>query len=158
MTARIFPRYLTAYVAGAVLCSSLTVCLAEVPKNLQRPDDRVPLSPAAMADLKKLDRPITLRGDFLKAVNVAWEDFFLRKSKELKEARNRANFDPANSEMLDYLSKMESYDIQVKKTDTQIVVYIGNTLRDNAPIIFGGDARYWIDNKEFTISKKEFYK
>ncbi len=111
-----------------------------------------------MAELKKLERPITLRGDFLKAVNVAWTDFSLRKSKELGGARKRSDFDPANSEMFDYLSKMESYDIQVKKTDSQIVVYIGPTLRDNAPIIFGGDARYWIDRKQFTISKKEFYK
>jgi hypothetical protein len=130
----------------------------DVPQTLRRPDDRVPLSPGAIAELKKLERPIVLRGDFLRASIVAWDDFLQRKTASLDKDKGRPDFDPASAELLEYLLRMESYDIRVEKSSSQIIVYIGATLRENAPIVFGGDARYWIDSHTFKISKSEHYK
>jgi hypothetical protein len=97
------------------------------------------------------DSPIILRGDYLKATLVAYQDFaktLLRKAGEASS--NGAN----NPELAAKLSKIENYDISIDQTPSSYVVQFGPKVRDNASDVFGGGAQYVIDRKTFTVSKK----
>ena len=113
------------------------------------------LSPAAKRDLQKLERPIVLRGDYFKAVQAAYSDF----SRELasKEAFGKTQ-DPQRAEVILWLSKIENYDIYVSQTPKTYEVHFGVTLRNQAPMVFGGGAVYVIDRHTFLVKKKTLLK
>jgi hypothetical protein len=117
--------------------------------------DLPPLSPAAKAKLEKLEEPIVLRGDYFKAVKAAYEDF----ARELDAKQAFANTqDPDRAELIRWLSRIENYDIHVERTRTSYEVDFQVTLRNSAPMVFGGGALYVIDPATFSITKKTLLK
>jgi hypothetical protein len=109
------------------------------------------LSAAQKEYLKKLDEPVVLRGDYFKAINVAYADY----SKTLAgfDAKSKIA-DGQRATTLDWLSHIENYDIHVEQTNATFIVYFPPTVRGDAPIIMGGIAEYEIDRKTFQIISK----
>ena len=117
--------------------------------------DQPTLSPAAKAQLKKLDEPIVLRGDYFRAVKTAYEDF----ARELDSKKAVANTQgPDTAELIRWLSRIENYDIHVERTPTSYEVEFEVTLRNNAPMVFGGGARYLVDPATFSITERTLLK
>jgi hypothetical protein len=113
------------------------------------------LSPAAKAQLAKLDEPIVLRGDYFRAVQAAYADFV----RELDAKRAFSNTQsPDTAELIRWLSRIENYDIHVERTRTSYEVEFDVTLRNNAPMVFGGGARYLVDTTTFAITQKTLLK
>lgn len=101
------------------------------------------------------DNPIILRGDYLKAALVAFEDFSKTLSHKSEEARaGRAN-DPVLAEKL---SKLENYDVAIDQTPNAVVVQFGPTVRDKGLDVMGGSVRYVVDRKTFAITRKTLLK
>lgn len=98
--------------------------------------------------LASLEQPIILRGDYLKAVDVAYRDDFLQHIQSRK----------GDTFLSDFLSKIENYDIHIEQKENDFIVTFGPTMRNNAPDIFGGGARYVIDSKSFVIKEKIYMK
>jgi hypothetical protein len=96
-----------------------------------------------------------LRGDYFKAVLVAYDDFSndLKKKKAIARPKSEAD-----AKMIGWISRIESYDIDVVQTVSTIEVQFSHTLREDAPIVFGGGARYVIDRKSFSITSKTLLK
>jgi hypothetical protein len=97
------------------------------------------------------DSPIILRGDYLKATLVAYQDFKKVLSREAVEANSNGS---DHKEFAVRLSKIENYDISIDQTPTSYIVQFGLTVRDKAYVVFGGGFQYLIDRKTFAISKK----
>lgn len=98
--------------------------------------------------LASIEKPIVLRGDYFKAVEVAYREDFLSHIEDRK----------SNTNLSDFLSKIENYDIHIEQKENDFVVTFGPTVRNNAPDIFGGGARYVIDSKDFIIKEKVYTK
>jgi hypothetical protein len=109
------------------------------------------LSEAQRAYLKKLDGPILLRGDYFKAIAAAYEDFSKRLERDAFKSRTLTGEEANHSQ---WLSRVENYDIDVKRADNMIFVSFAPTVRGDAPIIFGGVVNYQIDRKTFQIVEK----
>jgi hypothetical protein len=111
-------------------------------------------SPAAREYLEKLEKPIILRGDYFKAVTVAYEDF----ARTLNAHRTNAEptMTPASDREIQlYMSKIENYDINVRHTDSTYIVAFGVTFRGGDPfMVTGGGMRYVIDRSTFVIKEK----
>lgn len=108
-----------------------------------------PEQPASVKEyLASLEQSIVLRGDYLKAVDVAYRDDFL----EHIQSRKGGTF------LSDFLSKIENYDVHIEQKENYFIVTFGPTMRNNAPDIFGGGARYLIDSKRFIIKEKIYTK
>jgi len=102
-----------------------------------------PEKPAALKEfIASLEKPIILRGDYLKAAQVAYQDDF---SKII-----------ANRMVGTFFSKLENYDIAIEQQGINFIVSFAPTMRNNAPEIFGGGARYVIDSKTFEIKEKRY--
>ena len=98
------------------------------------------------------DRPVILRGDYLKASMVAYQDFAKRLARKASEAQSRTANDREFSERL---SKLENYDISIDQTPSSYVVQFGPTVRGNVfGVVFGGGMRYVIDRRTFAISER----
>jgi hypothetical protein len=96
------------------------------------------------------DRPTILRGDYLKAAIVAYQDFARHLAQLAAETHSNTG-----NEMTDKLSKLENYDISVDQTPSFYVVQFGPTVRDNIfGVMFGGGVRYEIDRRTFAISNR----
>lgn len=105
--------------------------------------------PAAVKEyLASLEQPVVLRGDYLKAVEVAYREDFL------KHIENKQG----DTFLSGFLSKIENYDIHIEKKENDFIVTFGPSMRNNAPDIFGGGARYVIDSKSFIIKDKVYTK
>lgn len=115
--------------------------------------------PQAMIDyIKSLDKPIELRGDYLKAVMAAYNQDF---SKVLQEHRQQISIDKNVQERTShfvFLSKLENYDVLIELKGKDYFVSFGPTVRGDAPENFGGGAQYLIDGKKFEIKYKEYSK
>jgi hypothetical protein len=109
------------------------------------------LTATQQAYLKKLDQPVVLRGDYFKAITVAYKDFSNRLAAD--GARSTIE-DGQRATTLQWLSHIENYDIDVEQTDAAFVVYFSSTVRGDAPIILGGTVKYEIDRKTFKITTK----
>jgi hypothetical protein len=97
------------------------------------------------------DSPVILRGDYLKASMVAYQDF----AKHLVRVTSEAHSKTTNDRVLsDQLSKLENYDISVDQTPTSYIVQFGPTVRNSAHVVFGGGMRYIIDRNTFAIADK----
>ena len=112
--------------------------------------DTPQLSAEAKKHLKKLDEPIFLRGDYFKAVQVAYEDFRRVLAAKVEFGNSR---DPDDAADIQWLANIENYDIYVEQTATSYVVQFDVTLRNNPPMIFGGRTRYTIDRSTFAITQ-----
>jgi hypothetical protein len=149
-----FPR-VAARAPVKLLSATLFIGMAAMSLKPCYAVDQLTLSPAAKRQLKKLDEPIVLRGDFFKAVQAAYDDF--AKDLATKETSSSPQ-DPESIELVRWLSKIENYDIDVEQSSSSYVVLFGVTLRDNAPLVFGGGARYVIDKQTFQIVEKKKFK
>ena len=97
------------------------------------------------------DSPTILRGDYLRATLVAYQDFAQVLARRAREAHSpKAN----DQELSARLAKLENYDISIDQTPSTYIVQFGPTVRDSAHEVFGGGMRYVIDRGAFTISKK----
>lgn len=109
------------------------------------------LSTAARKQLRELEKPIVLRGDYFRAVQVAYEDF----SHELANKESGAKSLDADSEKLvHWLARIENYDIHVDQSPSSYIVQFDVTMRNHAPLVFGGGARYIIDRTTFVVTEK----
>jgi hypothetical protein len=97
---------------------------------------------------------VILRGDYLKAAEVASKDLLKTLSQRGEEARSSKSSDPA---LASKLSKIENYDISIDQTPTSFILQLGPTVRDQS-VVFGGGARYVIDRSTFAITEKTFLK
>ena len=86
------------------------------------------------------DSPIVLRGDYLRAVTIAYRDF--STSKTFRSARQDAKG----------RVEIENYDFSVDLTSKLFIVQFGPKVRgDPSHVVFGGGARYEIDRASFKI-------
>lgn len=113
------------------------------------------LTAAQKEYLKKLDGPIVLRGDYFKAISVAYQDFSKRLAAN--EAKSKIH-DGDAATTLQWLSHIENYDIDIEQTDAAFIVYFSATVRGDAPMILGGIVKYEIDRKTFGITEKSTHK
>lgn len=115
--------------------------------------------PQAMIDyIKSLDKPIELRGDYLKAVMTAYNQDF---SKVLEKHKQQISIDKnvqERSSHFAFLSKLENYDVLIELKGKDYAVSFGPTVRGDAPEIFGGGAQYLVDGKTFEIKDKKYSK
>lgn len=103
-----------------------------------------PEKPAALKEfIASLEKPVILRGDFFKAAQVAYQNDF---SAFIMQKQNT------------FLSSIENYDLSIEKQGDYITVNFAPTIRNNAPEIFGGGARYKIDSHTFLIKEKLYTK
>ena len=113
------------------------------------------LSAAEQKQVRALDRPIVLRGDYFRAVESAYGDFAKYLALKKTEA---APQDEEDRKLVDWLSNIENYDIHVRQMPTSYQVRFEVTLRNNAPPVFGGGASYLVDGSSFQIIRKTFSK
>jgi hypothetical protein len=143
------PRCPTDRLSIALMLLGLTVFGIFAPSH--RPAHGAELSEAQKEYLKKLDRPVLLRGDYFKAITIAYKDF----SKRLERDEFKSKIlDGEEATSFQWLSRIENYDIHIEQTDTQFIVYFSPTVRGDAPIIMGGVIEYEIDCKTFQFTSK----
>lgn len=110
------------------------------------------LSKAQLEYLNKLKGPVVVRGDYFKAITVAFKDFELTTLNANASKARAAGSEI--SESLIWLSKIENYDIDVELGDGVIAVWFSPTVRGDAPMILGGNTKYEIDSQSFAIVRK----
>lgn len=120
-----------------------------------QPQSQLTLSAAEQRQVKALDRPVILRGDYFKAVESAYSDF--GKYLALKRTQSAPQGED-NRKLVDWLSRIENYDIHVRQLSASYQVRFEVTLRNDAPPVFGGGASYLIDGSSFRIIRKTFSK
>ena len=113
-----------------------------------------PPSPVAREYLKNLEKPIVVRGDYFKAITVAYGDF-----ERILEQRRAAAESPttgtSDRERFKRLAAIENYDIHVRNTPATYVVTFGVTFRGDTPLLtMGAGMRYVLDRNSFTIKEK----
>jgi hypothetical protein len=126
--------------------STLCICLLSV-----RMVHGADLSTAQKEYLKKLDGPVLLRGDYFKAITIAYEDFAKRLARD--ESKSKI-LNGEEATRFQWLSHIENYDINIEQTDTMFIVYFSPTVRGDAPIILGGGIKYEFDRKTFQMAEK----
>jgi hypothetical protein len=105
--------------------------------------------------MRNPDLPVIVRGDYFKAIEVAYRDF----SKVLsRRARESKSFAGSLSELELRLSKIENYDIHVEQAPSSYTVWFRPTMRDTNYIVMGGGAAYTVDGSTFSIIKVAFSK
>lgn len=103
--------------------------------------------------MRNPDLPVIVRGDYFKAIEVAYRDF----SKVLsRRARESKSFAGSLSELELRLSKIENYDIHVEQAPSSYTVWFRPTMRDTNYIVMGGGATYTVDGSTFSIIKVAF--
>jgi hypothetical protein len=98
--------------------------------------------------LNNPDRPVVLKGDYMKALLSAYDDFGKILTKHAKDAGAPGS---ANPELARRLAQIEAYDIQIDLHDQTYLVRFVPTVRDQAHVTFGGGATYTISRKDFKI-------
>jgi hypothetical protein len=105
--------------------------------------------------MRSPDLPVIVRGDYFKAIQVAYLDF----SRELaRRARQANSSDNSNPELSLRVSRIENYDIHVELTPASFTVWFRPTMRDTANIVMGGGATYTVDRATFVVTKKTLSK
>ena len=137
-----------------LIMGTTILCIAALPCA----NSEESLTPQAKEYLRKLEQPITLRGDYFKAALVAYNDFSRRLSAAeampINPPDNYVQGSPKERELRAQLAKIENYDMSIEQSDSAYTVQIGPTLRGDMPLVFGGGARYQIDKKTFSIVSK----
>jgi len=105
--------------------------------------------------LNNPDSPIVVRGDYLKALLSAYEDF----AKTLKRNGVHAGTPGSeNPQLARQLSKIDAYDIQLEQRGETYLVHFGPTIRDQAHVVFGGGVTYTVRRRDFKIVDKTLTK
>ncbi len=110
------------------------------------------LSPDAQRQLKLLDRPIVLRGDYFQAVQAAYVDF---AGYLASKSTSTPPSDLQGRKLIKWLSNIGNYDIHVSEQSTSYVVEFEVSLRNGAPPTFGGGMRYLVDRASHRITEKD---
>ena len=97
------------------------------------------------------DLPIIVRGDYFKAIKVAYDDFAKDLAGRAEESRSSHS---GNRELALRTSRIENYDVHVEQTPSSYMVWFRPTMRDTTNIVFGGGATYVIDRRQFSITSK----
>lgn len=105
-------------------------------------------------DINWVNVEVVIRGDYFRAAQAAYEDY----SKQLRERVKKlaAPGGTGDAELTGYLSRIEDFNIQVGFGHGRYTVWMVPRASQDFPVIFGGDARYVIDAKEFKILEKHF--
>lgn len=107
-------------------------------------------------DVNWINVEVVIRGDYFRAAQVAYEDY---SKKLLKRAQEAAAPDGTGDKKLpEYLSHIEHFNIQVGAGHGRYNVWILARASEDFPVIFGGDALYVIDAKDFKILEKHYGK
>lgn len=121
------------------LCTLLIGIFGALAISVSLADD-VSMAAAFKQFMASPDSPIVLRGDYLRAVTIAYRDF--STSKTFRSARQDAKG----------RVEMEDYDFSVDLTPKSFIVQFGPKVRgDPSHVVFGGGARYEIDRASFKI-------
>jgi hypothetical protein len=107
-------------------------------------------------DINWMNVEVVIRGDYFRAAMVAYEDYSQKLRKRLKEVANPAS--TGNKELTGYLSRIEDFNIQVGFGHGRYNVWMLPRTSEEVPGVFGGDALYVIDAKEFKILEKHYGK
>jgi hypothetical protein len=100
------------------------------------------------------DRPAIVRGDYFKAISVAYSDF----AKILSARASLSESHQGDPVLERRLSQIENYDIHVEQTQSTFIVWFRPTMRDPAHVAMGGGATYTIDRNTFAIAHKTLSK
>jgi hypothetical protein len=113
-------------------------------------------SAAPRDDINWVNVEVVIRGDYFRAAMVAYDDF----AKKLRERVRKAGTPGATGdvELTAYLSRIENFNIQVGFGHGRYTVWIAARASQEFPVVFGGDASYIVDGKEFTILEKKYGK
>jgi hypothetical protein len=103
--------------------------------------------------MRNPDLPVIVRGDYFKAIEVAYRDFSKVLSRRARESKSLAG---SLSELELRLSKIENYDIHVEQAPSSYTVWFRPTMRDTNYIVMGGGATYTVDGSTFSIIKVTF--
>jgi len=96
-----------------------------------------------------LNDELVVRGDYFRAMMVAYDDF----SKQLAESTKGPN-----KEFSDHMSRIENYNFKVAAGPARYVVWITPRMSDDYPVIFGGQGTYILDAQTFKVLEKHFSK
>jgi len=106
-------------------------------------------------DVNWINVEVVIRGDYFRAAQVAYEDY---SKKLLKRAQEAAADGTGDKKLPEYLSHIESFNIQVGAGHGRYNVWILARASEDFPVIFGGDALYVIDAKDFKVLEKHYGK
>jgi hypothetical protein len=104
---------------------------------------------AGAPDPSWLNDELVVRGDYFRAMTVAYDDF----SKQLTESTKGPN-----KEFSDHMSRIENYNFKVAAGPARYVVWISPRMSDDYPVIFGGQGTYILDAQTFKVLEKHFPK
>lgn len=137
-------RYCTLAAIGAMVSFFNTTTIAEeVDRN------------ALSEFLDHPNKPIYVRGDYFKAIKVAYNEF----SKTLARERTDSVAPKSSNRALSArLSKIENYDIHVEQSGGAFNVHFSPTRREPLHVVFGGSATFVVDAASFRIINKQFFK
>jgi hypothetical protein len=99
---------------------------------------------------------VVIRGDYFRAASVAYADYSKRLADRVR--KSTAADSKGDQKLAEYLSTIEHFNIQVGYGNDRYRVWILARASKDFPVIFGGDAVYFIDDKNFTILEKRFGK
>jgi hypothetical protein len=111
---------------------------------------------APREDINWVNVEVVIRGDYFRAALVAYDDY----SKKLRERVKRVATPGGTGdvELTGYLSRIEDFNIQVGFGYGRYNVWMLPRASEDFPAVFGGDALYVIDAKEFKILEKHYGK
>ena len=95
------------------------------------------------------DRPIYVRGDYFRALQVAYGDF--AKVMVQRGAAVSAAGDKDSRESALRLSKIDNYDIYIEESGDSYRIHIAPTRREPLHEYFGGGATYVVSRVSFKI-------
>jgi hypothetical protein len=107
-------------------------------------------------DVNWINLEVVIRGDYFRAVQVAYEDYSIKLLKRAKDAA--APDGTGDKKLAEYLSHIEHFNIQVGAGHGRYNVWILARASEEFPVIFGGDALYIIDDRDFKVIEKHYGK
>jgi len=106
-------------------------------------------------DINWVNVEVVIRGDYFRAAQAAYEDY---SKKLLKRAQEAAQDGTSDKKLSEYLSHIENFNIQVGAGHGRYTVWVLARASEDFPVIFGGDALYVIDARDFKILEKHYGK
>jgi hypothetical protein len=107
-------------------------------------------------DINWINVEVVIRGDYFRAALVAYDDYSKKLAKRLHESTAPDGTD--DKKLTEYLSSIEHFNIQVGFGHGRYNVWILARVSEDFPVIFGGDALYVIDAKDFKVLEKHYGK
>lgn len=107
-------------------------------------------------DVNWINVEVVIRGEYFRAAQVAYEDYSKKLLKRAQEAG--APDGTGDKKLSEYLSHIENFNIQIGAGHGRYNVWVLARASEVFPVIFGGDALYVIDAKDFKILEKHYGK